>query len=1465
MGTLSEQVPDRARPLGKRLSSAAQETGAVGPPRKALLQGMASSAATLQGASPAGDMQSPSTASAVSVGSISDGAHTLTKGKACAEPSAHVATRGRPAQPTVFTGSESAEGPAEPGQAVAAGLASQSAAQPPALPGVSDDGLAGRSQPDRPRQMVTGADAPLQEIRVHSCQSGVADHASPDQKATGPGGEQMCDEAGISLSSETGPDGKPPAGKNTGLRAQNAQNVADGDSTQEPPSQRGESPRGGPRRAEYRPTVRRSLVFPAKIGAVPARALLDSGAEALFVSQAFVKRHGLRTKPAQRPLRITLADGSQFTADQAVTGMFRLDGYAYADWQLMVVPMAGDHDIIIGMPWLHYHDPVISWKNGTMTIETEAGALVLRSADTLNKRHAGLKLISALKLAQAIRKKAIEEVFLVVLTATDLEQIEKASQQGQLSDFARRKIAEWEERFADVFQETPPLVGTSQTAVKHRIELVPGATPPKPRQPYRLSPLERAELEKQLTKLLEVGHIRPSSSPYGAPVLFVKKKTFDKSTGRPEFRMCLDYRDLNRITVKDRFPMPRVDDLLNRLQGARYFTALDLTNAYGQVMMEEESIQKTAFRTQFGSWEYLVMPFGLTGAPATFQRLVQNVLQSMGHKQWDNFLDDLIIWGKTEEEHAANVEAVLEKLQKAKLYCRPSKCFFFQSRVPYLGHFVSERGIETDAKKVEAVARWPIPRTHTELLSFLGACNFYRRFIRRFAHIALPLYHLLKKDVPFLWGPPQQEAFEALKTALTTAPVLQYPDYDKPFIVNTDASDTAVGAVLMQDFGNGPQPIAYFSRRHTPSQQNYSARDKELLAIVSALKEWRHIIADSKVLVLTDHDSLQYLQTQKLDPLGRMARWLEWTQTFDMDVKHIPGKQNVVADALSRINLATALVAKADPALRQKIIAAYTEDSVAATALQLIQQKKSCQFVLVGDLLYFTGGKKKLRGAIRLYIPQADNLRQTVIAECHDTLYCGHLGRDATLARVQRLFYWEGVSKDVRDYVSTCPTCLADKPRTGKVLGLLQPFPVPNRPWEYMGADLITKLPKTARGHDSVLTCVDPLTKMTVLAATDESVTSQGIAELMRDGACRRFGPPKVLITDRDPRFTASFWQTYTRLMGSTLNMSTSFHAQTDGQTERVNRVVEEILRHYVSENQDDWDTMLPVVEYAINTAQHESTGYTPFYLCHGYEPETPAAFVHGVTSVLVGELSSNDAAERYVQRMHETLQTARENLRKAKQQQRLYADMHRRDWQFKVGDWAWLSTQNLSRQNAPGVRKLDPLWVGPFEITEVISPVTYRVAIPHDWKIHDVFHISLLKPHLSSTLFPDRETSLARKRWGPQEDEQWFVIEKFLDKRGTGRAECFKVRWKGFPPEDDTWEKAVNLRRDLGHESFDSYLEEYIATLPTEQQASIARPKRQRQPQRASDQDSSSATRRSERIRQQAALGVIAIYGEAG
>lgn len=614
--------------------------------------------------------------------------------------------------------------------------------------------------------------------------------------------------------------------------------------------------------------------------------------------------------------------------------------------------------------------------------------------------------------------------------------------------------------------------------------------------------------------------------------------------------------------------------------------------------------------------------------------------------------------------------------------------------------------------------------------------------------------------------------------------------------------------------------------------------------------------------MLTDHDSLRHMLTSTLDPTGRMARWLEWTQEFDLHIKYIPGKSNVVADALSRVNVATLTVAKPDSSLLDAFKGCYSTDPEARKALQALAANRETEYVVVGGLLYKKGGRKHT--GLRLYVPKGRHLRKIVLAECHDSLYSGHMGREKTLDRVKQLFYWPGMDRTVEEYVRTCPTCMLDKPRNDKRLGLLSPMPVPSHPWQYMGIDLITCLPDTERGHNAILTCVCPLTKMAVLTCTNVNVDAEGVARLVRDNVVKRFGMPKVVISDRDPRWTSTYWRTLLNLLGSKANMSTAFHPETDGQTERVNRVVEEVLRHHVSYEQTDWDTLVPMVEFAINTAKHASTGYTPFFLNHGREAQTPASFIQGVTTELVSS-SSNAAAEQFVQQAHTALERAKESLQSAKERQARYANEHRKEWQFQRGDKVKLSNKNLSRGSADGVRKLDHLWSGPFTVTEQVGTSSYRIAVPHDWRVHDVFHISQLAPYHEAAEFGDRPIPRAIRYTSEAIQKDWYAIEKFVDVEKTGRAQRFKVHWKGYPHSEDSWEKAVHLKRDLGAETFYSFVEKFEKetgkTVATRRKPKSDPPTQPKPSKPAAPL--AEPTRRSSRIaaRQTASLGSILVF----
>ena len=456
----------------------------------------------------------------------------------------------------------------------------------------------------------------------------------------------------------------------------------------------------------------------------------------------------------------------------------------------------------------------------------------------------------------------------------------------------RGKLREIVDEYRDVFPEKLPKGRPPKREIEHSIEIDPEAQPPN-RAPYRLGPADQDELEAQIRDLVAQGFIRPSSSPYGAPVLFVPKKD-----GR--WRMCIDYHALNKQTVKDRFPLPRIDSLMERLGQARVFSKLDLASGYHQIAVKEEHIQKTAFRTQQGHWEFIVMPFGLCNAPASFQRLMNKVFTGTIGDFVLVYLDDILVFSRTIEEHWEHLRQALQRLRKAKLYGRLHKCEFLKDKVDYLGFEVSSQGVHASPDKVRAVVEWPRPKDVHDVRSFLGLASYYRKFIRGFSEIARPLTDLTRAAKAFDWKEPQQSAFIRLKMALATAPILLLPDFELPFVITTDASEAAVGAILEQNQGRGLQPVAFASRKLNSTEMRYSAYERELLGIVWALGQWRHYIEQSphKVVIQADHAPLRFLPNQT-SVNTRVWKWINVMQGYDLDIRHIPGKKNP-ADSLSR-------------------------------------------------------------------------------------------------------------------------------------------------------------------------------------------------------------------------------------------------------------------------------------------------------------------------------------------------------------------------------------------------------------------------------------------------------------------------------------------------------------------------------------------------------------------------------------
>ena len=532
-----------------------------------------------------------------------------------------------------------------------------------------------------------------------------------------------------------------------------------------------------------------------------------------------------------------------------------------------------EFDVILGMDWLSRHRAIVDCRMIRVTVRTPNDSEVIFIGERPNHLS---NVIFATVTRKMVRKGC--EAYLAYVIDT-VKARPSVSDIPTVSDFS------------DVFPEGLPGLPT-QREIEFAIDVVPGATPASV-TPYRMAPLELKELKLQLQELLDKGFIRPSVSPWGAPVLFVKKKD-------GTLRLCVVYRQLNKLTVKNKYPLPRIDDLFDQLKGASIFSKIDLISGYHQLKIKDADVHKTAFRTGYGHYEFLVMPFGLTNAPAAFMDLMNRVFRPYVDQFIVVFIDDILVYSKDRESHDTHLRVVLEILRKEQLYAKLRKCEFWLTEVSFLGHIVSKEGIRVDPKKIEVVVEWKPPRNVTEIRSFLGLAGYYRRFVKGFSMIAAPMTRLLQKNVKYEWSEKCQGSFEKLKAFITEAPVLTQPTCGKEYVIYSDASLNGLGCVLMQE----GKVVAYASRQLKPHEKNYPTHDLELAAIVFVLKIWRHYLYGEKCFIYTDHKSLKYLPSQRELNL-RQRRWMELIKDYDCVIDYHPGKANVVADALSRKTVQT--------------------------------------------------------------------------------------------------------------------------------------------------------------------------------------------------------------------------------------------------------------------------------------------------------------------------------------------------------------------------------------------------------------------------------------------------------------------------------------------------------------------------------------------------------------------------------
>lgn len=568
------------------------------------------------------------------------------------------------------------------------------------------------------------------------------------------------------------------------------------------------------------------LHFAIDIGTHTAIALLDSGSDVSFINAKFAVKAKCDISTVHG-VKVAAANGKEMISNTACLNCpYKIQGNEFtSDFRLLDVK---GYDIILGVDWIYTHSPVgLDLRKREFSVTKDGGQIVTFKDDTIQDHRL---LIGTRKLYQLLKKKAVGAV--IVLNNSDKMDAPPKQVPAEIQSII--------DEFQDVFQEPhqlPPL-----RSIDHAIPLIDDSKQVNQR-PYRLPHHQKNAMEQLIQQLIQNSMIRPSVSPYSSPVIMVKKKD-------GTWRLCVDYRQLNSNTIKNKYPIPIIEDLLDELFGANIFSKIDLRSGYHQIRMREEDIQKTAFTTHFGHFEYVVMPFGLTNAPATFQTLMNTVLSDFVRKFALVFFDDILTYSTSMEDHVQHLRTVLSTLRQNKLYAKLSKCSFGQQEIEYLGHIISSQGVATDPSKIEAIKKRPTPTSVTELRVFLGLAGYYRRFVQGYGIICRPLFDALKKD-NFIWTEKQEHAFTTIKQIMSSPPVLALPDFNQPFVLEADASGMGIGAVLMQ----GGRPISFLSRALGPKAAASSTYEKEAMAILEAIKKWKHYFASSSVIIRTDQHS----------------------------------------------------------------------------------------------------------------------------------------------------------------------------------------------------------------------------------------------------------------------------------------------------------------------------------------------------------------------------------------------------------------------------------------------------------------------------------------------------------------------------------------------------------------------------------------------------------------------------------
>lgn len=1183
-----------------------------------------------------------------------------------------------------------------------------------------------------------------------------------------------------------------------------------------------------------------------------AHTLIDNGAHIVLIRPQLVEKLGLAVFPLDEPEEVDVAiDSSCKTKEKQILSSYVILRVSSLDQTFVAKPVRAlvtpglCMPVILGLPWLE-HNKIVCDHADRSCIVKDLSYDLLHPPPIAPPRGPKLKLKQQLAANRQQKKIALQELVETVKNRwmPKSEPVKEVDVVGAI----RNRIAtiaildDLEQRgtsirqdYADVFKPIPH-INRLPDQVHARIKLKDAEKIIKNRS-YS-TPRKFAEAWSTLIDdHLKSGRIRPSESSFASPAFLIPKAD---PTALP--RWVNDYRQLNANTVTDSHPLPRVDDILTDCAKGSIWSTIDMTNAFFQTKMHPDDVHLTAVNTPLGLYEWLVMPMGLRNAPSIHQRRVTSALRHLIGKICHIFLDDIVIWSRSLEDHDQHLRQVFEALRNAGLYVNPKKCHFFRTEIHFLGHKISRKGIEADEGKADRILHWPRPTNAHEARSFLGLVRYIANFLPDLAEHTEVLTELTLRSAEKIfptWDSRYQQAFDGVKKlvtsreCLTTIDLELMPEYK--IFVTTDASDTRSGAVL--SFGKTwetARPVAFDSMTFKNAELNYPVHEKELLAIMRALKKWRADLIGVPFQIYTDHKTLQNFSHQR-DLSRRQARWMEFFSQYDGHIVYVKGEDNTVADALSRlptISSSTSTLADASseipfhPSVASVLNTSHFEPLVAAAAIPPLtitipplKRKTVTRLAVDEELLaqicegYVSDPWiKRLEGASpgmpsirqtaglwfigeRMVIPNVIQLREAIFRLAHDVL--GHFGPDKSYEALRHSFFWPNMRRDLQNsYVPACPECQRNKSSTTRPIGPLHPLPVPDRRCSSIAMDFIGPLPPD-EGFDQILTITDRAGSDVQIIPTTTTITADQLALVFFDKWYCENGLPDDIISDRDKLFMSRFWKALHALTGVKLKASTAYHPETDGASERSNKTVIQALRYHVDANQKGWVRALPRIRFSIMNSVNKSTGFSPFQLRFGRSPRILPPLVSATSEDLPTDVispSTDNTAVQVIKRIHFDFLEAQDNLLRAKISQAAHANKTRLlTFPFKVGQRVRLSTKNRRHEfKAAGekrVAKFMPRFGGPWKVISIDEEhSTVTLDLPNSANYVPVFHTSELIPHRENDdkLFP------ARARHKPKPVQIGGSEEHFIDhivrcrRRGKGRQ--YLVRWKGEGPEGDVW-----------------------------------------------------------------------------